>query len=153
MQTHVTAVAHVEQDDDDQIPEGFQLMPMFGPFHELVGAIWYRKSERGHVVGMRMREKHRNLGQMMHGGMVCMLADTAITWASKYSRQPPVKVLTTNLTVNFLGGAQPGDWVEAHVDVLRSGKRVVFSDCLIWANGLRIAQASAQFQVIGQMDG
>ncbi|CAB3721802.1 PaaI family thioesterase [Paraburkholderia rhynchosiae] len=155
MQAHLTAVAHAEHadhDGDDRIPEGFQLMPTFGPFHELVGAIWYRKNERGHVVGMRMREKHRNLGQMMHGGMVCMLADTAITWASKYSRQPALKVLTTNLTVNFLGGAQPGDWVEAHVDVLRSGKRVVFSDCLIWANGQRIAQVSAQFQVMGQMD-
>jgi uncharacterized protein (TIGR00369 family) len=154
MQTPIAAVsvAEVVPDDGDVIPEGFELMPAFGPFHEMVGPTWYRKSERGQVVGMRVREQHRNLGQMMHGGMVCMLADTAITWASKHSRKPALKVLTTSLTVNFLGNAQPGDWVEAHVDVLRSGKRVVFSDCLIWANGQRIAQASAQFQVMGQMD-
>ena len=154
MQTPIAAVsvAAVVPDDADVIPEGFELMPAFGPFHEMVGPTWYRKSERGQVVGMRVREQHRNLGQMMHGGMVCMLADTAITWASKHSRKPALKVLTTSLTVNFLGNAQPGDWVEAHVDVLRSGKRVVFSDCLIWANGQRIAQASAQFQVTGQMD-
>jgi uncharacterized protein (TIGR00369 family) len=154
MQTPIAAVsvAEVVPDDGDVIPEGFELMPAFGPFHEMVGPTWYRKSERGQVVGMRVREQHRNLGQMMHGGMVCMLADTAITWASKHSRKPVLKVLTTSLTVNFLGNAQPGDWVEAHVDVLRSGKRVVFSDCLIWANGQRIAQASAQFQVMGQMD-
>jgi len=154
MQTPIAAVsvAEVVPDDADVIPEGFELMPAFGPFHEMVGPTWYRKSERGQVVGMRVREQHRNLGQMMHGGMVCMLADTAITCASKHSRKPALKELTTSLTVNFLGDAQPGDWVEAHVDVLRSGKRVVFSDCLIWANGQRIAQASAQFQVMGQMD-
>ncbi|MFM0670707.1 PaaI family thioesterase [Paraburkholderia sediminicola] len=152
MQTPAAAISRVTTDNDDVTPEGFELMPAFGPFHEMVGPIWYRKSERGQVVGMRVREQHRNLGQMMHGGVVCMLADTAITWASKHSREPALKVLTTSLTVNFLGNAQPGDWVEAHVDVLRAGKRVVFSDCLIWANGLRIAQASAQFQVMGQMD-
>jgi uncharacterized protein (TIGR00369 family) len=153
MQTPIAAVsvAEVVPDDGDVIPEGFESMPAFGPFHEMVGPTWYRKSERGQVVGMRVREQHRNLGQMMRGGMVCMLADTAITWASKHSRKPALKVLTTSLTVNFLGNAQPGDWVEAHVDVLRSGKRVVFSDCLIWTNGQRIAQASAQFQVTGQM--
>ncbi|TDN59192.1 PaaI family thioesterase [Paraburkholderia sp. BL10I2N1] len=152
MQTLINAVARVAEDDVDDVPEGFELMPAFGPFHELVGATWYRKSERGPVVGMRVREQHCNLGQMMHGGMVCMLADTAIKWASKYSREPALKVLTTSLTVNFLGNAQPGDWVEAHVEVLRTGKRVVFSDCSIWANGQRIAQASAQFQVMGQME-
>lgn len=146
--TAATAVT----DREDVVPEGFDLMPAFGPFHEMVGPMWYRKSDRGQVVGLRVREQHRNLRQMMHGGVVCMLADTAITWASKHSRVPALKVLTTSLTVNFLGNAQPGDWVEAHVDVLRTGKRVVFSDCLIWANGLRIAQASAQFQVMGQAD-
>jgi uncharacterized protein (TIGR00369 family) len=152
MQTPIAAVTQGVPDDGDVIPEGFELMPAFGPFHEMVGPTWYRKRERGQVVGMRVREQHRNLGQMMHGGVVCMLADTAITWASKHSRKPALKVLTTSLTVNFLGNAQPGDWVEAHVDVLRAGKRVVISDCLIWANGQRIAQASAQFQVMGQMD-
>ncbi|RKE39115.1 uncharacterized protein (TIGR00369 family) [Paraburkholderia sp. BL23I1N1] len=152
MHPQITAAARLAPDDDDVAPEGFELMPAFGPFHELVGALWHRKSERGQVIGMRVREQHRNRGQMMHGGMICMLADTAITWASKYSREPALKVLTTSLTVNFMGNAQPGDWVEAHVNVLKAGQRVVFSDCLIWANGRRIAQASAQFQVMGQTD-
>src|ERR1700746_3932100 len=70
MQTPIAAVsvAEVVPDDADVIPEGFELMPAFGPFHEMVSPTWYRKSERGQVVGMRVREQHRNLGQMMHGG-------------------------------------------------------------------------------------
>jgi uncharacterized protein (TIGR00369 family) len=152
-QTRSLAAASVEQDNERLIPQGFALMPAFGPFHQMFGPMYFRKSERGHVIGMYVREEHRNLGQMMHGGAVCMLADTAITWASKYSRQPAVRVLTTGLTVNFMGNAQPGDWVEAHVDVLRSGKRVIFSNCQIWANAKCIAQASGQFQVMGEIDG
>ena len=138
--------------DEPDIPEGFTSMPAFGPFHQMFGHTYYRRSERGYVVGMYVREMHRNLGQMMHGGAICMLADTAITWASKYSREPAIKVLTTSLTVNFIGNAEPGDWVEARVDVLRSGRRVIFSDCQIWANARCIAQASGQFQVIGTVD-
>ncbi|MEX3928695.1 PaaI family thioesterase [Paraburkholderia sp. BR10936] len=148
---HALAVEALEESEEKPIPEGFALMPEFGPFHQMFGPTYFRKSERGHVVGMYVREAHRNLGQMMHGGAVCMLADTAITWASKYSRQPAVRVLTTGLTVNFMGNAEPGDWVEAHVDVLRSGKRVIFSDCRIWANAKCIAQASGQFQVMGEV--
>ncbi|PTB19018.1 thioesterase [Trinickia symbiotica] len=152
-QTHALAAAGVEQDDERAIPHGFSLMPAFGPYHRMFGPTYFRKTERGYVVGMHVREAHRNLGQMMHGGAICMLADTAITWASKYSRQPAVKVLTTGLTVNFMGNAEPGDWIEAHVDVLRSGKRVIFSDCRIWANAKCIAQASGQFQVMGEVEG
>ncbi|MEX3950777.1 PaaI family thioesterase [Paraburkholderia sp. EG287B] len=150
-QAHALAVDALEESEEKPIPEGFALMPEFGPFHQMFGPTYFRKSERGHVVGMYVREAHRNLGQMMHGGAVCMLADTAITWASKYSRQPAVRVLTTGLMVNFMGNAEPGDWVEAHVDVLRSGKRVIFSDCRIWANAKCIAQASGQFQVMGEV--
>ncbi|WP_429550716.1 PaaI family thioesterase [Paraburkholderia youngii] len=151
-QTDALAVFCGQADDEGPIPEGFALMPAFGPFHQMFGPTYFRKTERGHVIGMYVREAHRNLGQMMHGGAVCMLADTAITWASKHSREPAVKVLTTSLTVNFMGNAEPGDWVEARVDVLRSGRRVIFSDCQIWANAKCIAQASGQFQVMGAFD-
>ncbi|PMS36693.1 uncharacterized protein (TIGR00369 family) [Trinickia symbiotica] len=152
-QTDALAAAGAEQDDERAIPHGFTLMPAFGPYHQMFGPTYFRKTERGYAVGMHVREAHRNLGQMMHGGAICMLADTAITWASKYSRQPAVKVLTTGLTVNFMGNAEPGDWIEAHIDVLRSGKRVIFSDCRIWANAKCIAQASGQFQVMGEVEG
>ena len=87
---------------------------------------------------------------MVHGGMIAMLADTAFTWANKYSRDPPLKLLTTQLTVSLIGKAKPGDWIEARVDVVRAGRRVVFSNCFIWVGGERIAQATAQFQVIGE---
>ncbi|MGE0387956.1 MAG: PaaI family thioesterase [Gammaproteobacteria bacterium] len=135
------------------IPEGFEAMPPFGPFHELVGPIYARRTQAGWIVGFPVQEKHRNRGTALHGGMLCMLADTAFTWASHYSREPPIRCVTTSLAVNFVGRAAPGDWVEAHVDVVRSGRTAVFMNLMIWCRGERIAQATAQFQVVGQADG
>lgn len=132
------------------VPTGFEPMPPFGPFHELTGPIYVKKTEAGYAIGLLVEEKHRNKGQMVHGGMISMLADTACTWASKYSREPAVKVVTSHLSVGFTGNALPGDWLEARVEVVKSGRRVVFSNCFIWSKGKCIAHATAQFQVVGE---
>lgn len=134
--------------NDAVVPEDFERMPPFGPYHELFGPVYHRQSQAGFIIGLRAEEKHRNRGDMIHGGVIAMLADTALTWASMYSRQPRLHVLTTQLSVSMIGKAKPGDWLEAHTDVVRAGRRVVFCNCFIWANAVRIAQATAQFQVI-----
>lgn len=134
-----------------EVPAGFEPMEPFGPFHELTGPYYQKRSPDGaHVIGLRMAEKHRNRGPGMHGGMMSMLIDNAFTWACKHAREPAQRVLTTQLSIGFIGTAEPGDWVEVHTDVVRAGRRVVFATCFVWCREKRIAQASAQFQVIAE---
>jgi uncharacterized protein (TIGR00369 family) len=130
------------------VPEGFEPIPPFGPFHELTGPFFHKPVGHGYVVGMRVEDRHRNLGQMVHGGMISMLADTAFSWACKHVRPATARVLTSHLSVGFAGNAKPGDWIEAHVDIVKAGRRVVFADCFIWCDGRRIAHATAQFQIV-----
>ncbi|HSV35013.1 MAG TPA: PaaI family thioesterase [Ramlibacter sp.] len=129
-------------------PEGFERMPTFGPFHEAQGPMYSRLSDGVMTVGMWVQDKHRNRLQMMHGGMVCTLADTATHWAARHTRQPKGSMLTTNLSVSLMGNAAPGEWVEARVKVLRAGRSVVFTHCEISCEDRVIAQATAQFQVL-----
>jgi uncharacterized protein (TIGR00369 family) len=131
------------------VPEGYERMPNFGPFHEALGPMYVTSSDGLFTIGMRVEDKHRNREQMMHGGMICTLADTATHWAAKHSRQPPAKMLTTNLSVSLMGNAAPGEWVEARVQVLRAGRSIVFTHSTISCEGRMIAQATAQFQVVG----
>jgi uncharacterized protein (TIGR00369 family) len=135
------------------VPDGFEILPPFGPFHELIGPLYIKWTDGRCAVGVRVEEKHRNRFQAMHGGMICTLIDTATAWASKCSRTPAIRVVTTNLTINLMGNAAPGEWVEARVEVLRSGRSLVFSDCHVWCDGRVIAQASAQFLPIGEDTG
>ena len=53
------------------------------------------------------------------------------------------------LTIDFAGSAKAGDWIEAHVDVMRNGRRVVFLNCFVFRGNERIARGSATFQVVG----
>jgi len=130
-------------------PAGFEQLPTFGPFHEALGPMYFRFGDDHVSVGMWVQDKHRNREQMMHGGMICTLADTATHWAARHSREAAGKMLTTSLSVSLMGNAGPGDWVEAQVTVLRAGRSVVFTDCRISCGERYIAQASAQFQVVG----
>ena len=129
-------------------PEGYEQMPIFGPFHEALGPMYVKREKAGHVVGLRVEDKHRNRGQMMHGGMICTLADTATHWAAKHAREPILKVLTTGLSVSLMGNAKPGEWVCGQAKVLRAGRSIVFADCLITCAGRVVAQATAQFQIV-----
>ena len=137
-----------EPDAAAWVPEGYERMPVFGPFHEMLGPMYVKRDGARHTVGLRVEDKHRNRGQMMHGGMICTLADTATHWAAKHAREPKLKVLTVGLSVNLMGNAKPGEWVEAHADVARAGRSIVFANCQILCAGRIIATASAQFQIV-----
>ncbi len=130
-------------------PDGFELMPPFGPLHEALGPMYVRRSEKYWLVGMRVEERHHNKGPMLHGGMMAFFIDTAFTYACVFSSVPPKMAVTSALTIDFAGSAKAGDWIEAHVDVMRNGRRVVFLNCFVFRGDERIARGSATFQVVG----
>jgi len=133
---------------DEVVPAGYERLPTFGPFHEALGPMYVKFEDGYYTVGLWVKERHRNRGPMMHGGMVCTLADTASHWAARQTRQAAGMILTTGLNVSLMGNAAPGEWVAARAQVLRAGRSIVFTDCHISSGGRAIAQASAQFQVV-----
>ena len=52
---------------------------------------------------------------------------------------------TTNLTLDYVGAVNLGDWLESHVDVQRVGGRTAFANCYLMVGDKRLARASAVF--------
>jgi hypothetical protein len=46
-----------------------------------------------------------------------------------FSTKPPTSLSTANLSLDFAGTARIGDWLEAHVDVQKMGRRLAFAHC------------------------
>ena len=130
------------------VPAGFELIPPFGQFHEMCGPMYAKKADNGFVIGMLLAEKHGNLGHNLHGGMLAMLIDTAFTYTSRHSRNPPKPSVTVSLSIDMMSVAKPGDWVEAHVDVARLGRTTAFLTCFVLKGTERIARGSGVFQVV-----
>ncbi|MCX7172698.1 MAG: PaaI family thioesterase [Proteobacteria bacterium] len=131
------------------IPEGFKLINRGGPFIAMLGPLYYKKQEQGcSIIALRIEDKHLNIRGIAHGGMLVTLADSALGIALSMSRTPPQPMVTVNLTTDFVDSARPGDWVEAHVDIQRVGKRMAFANCYLHVGDKRILRASGVFALM-----
>jgi acyl-coenzyme A thioesterase 13 len=134
-------------------PAGFVLPPHPSHFRELIGPVYMRRMPGKPLTALRfglyVQPKHGNRSGNLHGGAVATLADIAMGYGCAYSAKPMLRLVTVSLSVDYIGSADLGDWIEARIDVIRTGRRVAFAQCDVWNGRKRIARASASFLVVG----
>jgi len=131
-----------------ELPEGFVPISRTSPFTDLIGPIYQKTDESGLIIGLVAEEKHCNARGMVHGGVLGTLADIAMGYSAAFSTQPPTRIVTTSQTVDYVGRAEKGDWIEVHTDVQKVGRSIAFANCYFHVDSRRIARASAVFSVI-----
>ena len=131
-----------------EIPEGFKALNRGGPFLAQLGPLYLKKAGEQYIIGLRIEERHTNIRGIAHGGMLLTLADSALGIVLSTSRTPPQPMVTVNLSTDFVESAIPGDWVEAHVDIQRVGKRLAFANCYLMVGERRILRASGVFALM-----
>ena len=73
--------------------------------------------------------------------------DVALGKAAERRSDPPVSLLTTSITYDFIGVARLGQWIEAQTDFKRVGREIAFANCYIRSEGKKIGRASGVFKV------
>jgi acyl-coenzyme A thioesterase 13 len=131
-----------------KLPEGFVPISRTSPFTDLIGPIYQKTDESGLIIGLVAEEKHCNARGMVHGGVLGTLADIAMGYSAAFSTQPPTRIVTTSQTVDYVGRAEKGDWIEVHTDFKKVGRSIAFANCYFHVDSRRIARASAVFSVI-----
>ena len=112
------------------IPQGFQPLKRGGGYLTSLGPWYYRLDERKQLVlAIRVEDRHTNIRHIAHGGFLVTILDTALGIVVSSSREPPQPIVTVSLTTNFIASAEPGDWVEGHVDIDRMGGRLAYASC------------------------
>jgi acyl-coenzyme A thioesterase PaaI-like protein len=135
-----------------QIPAGynrhFRTSPLTDPWEPL-----YSKAENGAILlALRIRQAHCNSRGFAHGGLISALADNAIglllneTVRTTEGKEPGALV-TIGLTLDFLGAAKIGQWLEVVPRVLRAGGSIGFVDCLVRADDQPVARGNATFRI------
>lgn len=135
--------------NDARIPDGFDLIKRTGPFLDLCGPVYVKTEGKKRIVGVRVADKHLNTRGIAHGGMLVTLADSALGINLSYYDEPPRPMVTVNLSTDFLQPAQPGDWLEAHVNVQRLGIYLSFASCNLMVEDRVILRASGIFAMLG----
>jgi len=135
----------------DEIPQGFEKLFRTSPHLENLGNFYYRGKGEGMTIMIQVQEKNANAREGAHGGFLASVADIALGYASTTSATPFQKLVTTSMTIDYVGGAKVGDWIKTSVDVQKIGKRVAFANCYLIVKDERIVRASAIFQNYGDI--
>lgn len=137
------------QDDtwmEEDVPSGFARHFRHSPVTDAWEPLYSKLAEKKVVLGLRIREAHTNARGLAHGGLISALADNAmgLTCASQFST--PHSLLTVNLSVDFLGTAKLGEWLEFDTVFAKIGATLCFAQAYITADGVACAKASATFR-------
>lgn len=127
------------------LPEGFASVTRGGPFFMTLAPVYRRIDADTVVLAVRVEEKHANSDGNAHGGMLVTMADGALYDNLMRGRAPGARIVTVNMSVDFLSPARVGDWLEAHVSINRQGQLLGFADCLLRVGERRVLRASGTF--------
>jgi uncharacterized protein (TIGR00369 family) len=104
------------------VPDGFQRHFRTSPLTDPWEPIYSRKTETALILGLHLRKEHCNSRGFAHGGLLSALADNAMGLSCGLALGG-ARLVTVNLTVDYLGSSQVGAWLEIEPTFVRSGKQ------------------------------
>ena len=132
-----------------QPPEGFAQHFKQSGFTDPWEPLLSRKLDDQVQIGVVLREAHCNSRGFAHGGFLASLADNAmglsIGTALQASGRTPGSLVTTNLSVDYIGIAQVGEWIATNTTVLKAGNNLCVASCTVGTDAGVVARANATF--------
>ena len=134
--------------EEIRVPPGFARHFRHSPLTDAWEPLYSKQEDDKIVLGLHLREAHTNARGLAHGGLISALVDNAmgLTCASRLST--PHSLLTVNLSIDFLGTAKIGEWLEFDTVFTKVGSTLCFAQAYITADGVPCAKASATFRAM-----
>ena len=132
-----------------EIPEGFVVLAMGGPFIQNNGPLYVRREGTVVQFGFRVEQRHVNTMGNLHGGMMATFCDMLLP-LSVHSKSAAVAdrfLPTVSLQVDYLAPARLGMWVQGEAEPLRITRSLVFAQGLVSADGEPCARVSGVFKI------
>jgi uncharacterized protein (TIGR00369 family) len=115
-------------------------------FGELVGPLWRRGD--GHF-GFVVEQKHLNFADIVHGGMLTTLADQAMGMTAQRATGGKPHA-TIELNIHFVGAVRLKEFVEAHCEIVRLTRAIVFMQCKLLVGARAVANATGIWKIRGE---
>ena len=130
------------------VPVGFERHDRKSPLTEPWEPIYRRISGDTVILGLRAGPAHTNSRGFVHGGLISALADNAMGLSCSRKLGGEARLVTVNLTVDFLGSAFTGQWLEFDTVFLKPGGTLCFTQAFVTADGQPCARANAVFKTL-----
>ena len=116
------------------------------PFGDLVGPIWKREAPAlrwGFVVAA----KHLNRSGNLHGGMLMTFADQSMAMTARQAIGAK-RHATIELNTQFIDTVRLGQFVEAHAEVVRAMRSLVFMEVKMFVDGRIVVLANGIWKIL-----
>jgi uncharacterized protein (TIGR00369 family) len=133
---------------EDAIPEGFQRHTRHSGLTDPWEPIYARRSSRGISLAIRARAEHANSRGLVHGGLITALTDNAMGLSCGQEVDNTSSLVTVSLSIDFVGFAKVGQWLEIRSEVIKAGKSLCFASALVLADESVCARASGVFKLV-----
>lgn len=142
---------HADRFSDD-IPEGF--VPFRGDTSGFVGKngpTFIKKSENSVILGFKVRQDHCNKADNCHGGWLASVMDMQLATAViSILDIEPAKIVTVNMSLDYIAPAPLGSWVQGSAEILREGRKMFFTQGLLYADEALVMRGNGLFKTIGR---
>jgi uncharacterized protein (TIGR00369 family) len=130
------------------VPAGFEPHDRKSPVTDAWEPLYRRIAGETVVLGLRASAAHTNSRGFVHGGLISALADNAMGLSCGRRLGDGASLITVSLTVDFLGSAFTGQWLEFDTVFVKPGGTLCFTQAFVTADGQPCARANAVFRVI-----
>lgn len=136
---------------DAAAPEGFTRNTRPSPVTDVWEPLYEKVTSDAVILGLWLREAHTNRRGLIHGGVIAALADKAMGHScGQKMGGANTSLVTVNLSLDYIASAKIGQWLTVESDVIRTGKTLCFTQCLVKADGEVIARGNASFRVVAR---
>jgi uncharacterized protein (TIGR00369 family) len=130
------------------IPEGFERQTRRSPLTDPWEPIYSKQTPDAIILGLRLAKAHTNARGFVHGGLIAALADKAMGHSCGHKMRGTHSLVTVSMSIDFISGAQIGQWLVVESEVIKTGSTLCFAQCRITADGVVIARANGTFRLV-----
>jgi len=134
--------------NEDQVPQGFERHTRRSGFTDPWEPIYARRTDNEIHLGFKGAAPHANSRGFIHGGLMSALADNAMGLSCGLHLTDISGLVTVSLSIDFVGSAKIGQWIEIRPEVIKTGKSLCFARALVLADESVCARASGVFMSV-----
>jgi uncharacterized protein (TIGR00369 family) len=117
------------------------------PFYQLLN-IKIEEVRKNHArLSIKVGERHIQMLNTVHGGVIASLADSAAAWAILGNRKLRSIPVTVEMKINFLGPVKSGRLV-AEAETIHEGSKIIVSDEVKSSRGVLVAKSLVTYYLV-----
>ncbi len=132
----------------ENIPQGFDRHFRQSPATNPWEPLWSKASNGHFTLALRVADAHCNARGLLHGGVISALADNAMGLSCVIASDHAFSLVTVSLSLDFLGMAPIGAWLEFVAKPTKIGRTMCFASVEAMADGKIIARATGVFHIV-----